>query len=146
MNRIWRGSIRKKGISVGSLQIAGWLLLLSASGAFAQQLKANDAPAQGDADAVVITFTRLGPYPSSINHTAAPFALCIENRSGVLDDTFSVVQVSGPGNGHGPSLRDLHSTHGKQRDHGSVHLTPGTYQLISQAHPDWIVTITIGGN
>lgn len=147
MNSILRGLIGKKRFSIGSLPVTGWLLLACTSWAFAGfQPPAVSVP--GETDAVVITLTRLGPYPSSIRHTAAPFVLCIVNRSGVLDDTFSVVQVSGPGqgNGRGPSLLDLRSTRAKQRDRGLTQLIPGTYQFVSQSHPGWIVTITIGAN
>jgi hypothetical protein len=62
------------------------------------------------------------------------------NRSGALDDTFSLVAN---GKGAGNSFLDLHSTALRQRDHQIIKPLPGNYQLLFKAHPDWVVNITI---
>ncbi|MGH9436536.1 MAG: hypothetical protein ACRD22_01245 [Terriglobia bacterium] len=80
--------------------------------------------------------------------------LFIVNRSGVLDDKFSLVKKPAAGsaaasegaNSALPSLLDLHSTHRKQRDHRVIDPLPGNYQLRFHSHPQWVVNITITGN
>lgn len=102
----------------------------------------------GAVDIIQITVTRFGPYPGSITHSATPFLLCIVNRSGVLEDTFSVVQGATQGGQSAPlpSLLDLHSTLSKQRDHALIQPLAGSYHLIFQSHPGWMVNFTITGN
>ena len=67
--------------------------------------------------------------PTSIERSKGPFALFITNRSGFLEDTFSLVlkPVSPTALGSAvPSLLDLHSTQSKQRDHQLIDPMPGS--------------------
>jgi hypothetical protein len=43
------------------------------------------------ADAIAITVTRFGPYPNTITHANTPFVLDVSNRSGLLEDTYSLL-------------------------------------------------------
>lgn len=130
------------------------LLLLFTPAMFAQLLTPNLQPSQ-KVPGVAITITRFGPYPTSIQRPEGPFVLFIANRSGVLDDKFSLVkklaagdtaEATGGASAALPSLLDLHSTHRKQRDHRLIDLLPGSYQLRFQSHPNWVVNIAITGN
>jgi hypothetical protein len=121
-----------------------WLLAAS----LPAQLQITN-PQEGDhPDVVVITITRFGPYPASLTHSSTPFFLSVVNRSGVLQDTLSIVQgAAGAGKDVKlPSLLDLHSTAAKQRDHALICPLPGSYHLVFQSHPDWIVNVTITAN
>ncbi len=100
-------------------------------------------------DAIAIVVTRFGPYPASITHSQSPFLLSVVNRSGVLEDTFSLTAnvsraLTPPSSV--ASLLDLHSTASRQRDHQIVQPLPGKYQLLFKSHPDWVVNITITAN
>jgi hypothetical protein len=133
-----RGSRRGAG---RALALAA--LLLPAWGAALAQLQPVNLQAGDRVDGVAIVLTRLGPYPNAFTHAATPFLLSIVNRSGVLEDTFSLVAA---GKGAANSFLDLHSTALRQRDHQIVKPLPGNYQLLFKAHPDWVVNITITGN
>lgn len=125
------------------------LLLSLAVLPVAAQLQPVNLQASDQPDAIAIVLTRFGPYPNSFTHAATPFLLSIVNRSGVLEDTFSL--ISNPSGAPQPpvtpadvtSLLDLHSTNTRQRDHQIIKPVPGSYQLIFKAHPDWVVNITI---
>lgn len=113
------------------------------------QLQTPNLQSTAKPDAIAIVVTRFGPYPASITHSLAPFLLSVVNRSGVLEDTFSL--VANPSGAATPpssftSLLDLHSTASRQRDHQIIQPLPGNYQLIFKSHPDWVVNITITGN
>lgn len=115
------------------------------------QLQPVNLQATDQVDAVAIVVTRFGPYPASITHSQAPFLLSIVNRSGILEDTFSLVlaPIATPTQGAAAaatSLLDLHSTASRQRDHQLIRALPGSYQLVFKSHPDWIVGITITAN
>jgi hypothetical protein len=127
-------------------------LLLFAIGAFGQLQTLHLQPSQ-KVPAVAITITRFGPYPTSIQRPEGPFVLFIANRSGVLDDKFSLVKKPAAGTAADsetaqtlPSLLDLHSTYRKQRDHRVIDPVPGQYQLRFHSHPKWVVNITITSN
>lgn len=112
------------------------------------QLQAPNVQASDHVDAVAITVTRFGPYPTLVTRPQGPFVLAVVNRSGVLDDTFSLVLKPSDATGSTPasSLLDLHSTHSKQRDHQLINPLPGSYQLLFKSHPDWVVDIAITAN
>lgn len=111
------------------------------------QLQTVNLQAGDKVDGVAIVVTRFGPYPTAFSHPAAPFLLSVVNRSGVLEDTFSLVlKPSSETNAAPASLLDLHSTATRQRDHQIIKPLPGDYQLLFKAHPDWVVNITISGN
>jgi hypothetical protein len=111
------------------------------------QLQTVNLQAGDKVDAVAIVVTRFGPYPAVFAHPASPFLLSIVNRSGTLEDTFSLIlKPSTASNTAAASLVDLHSTATRQRDHQIVKPLPGHYQLLFQSHPDWVVDITITGN
>jgi hypothetical protein len=116
------------------------------------QLQPVNLQGNDQVDAVAIVLTRFGPYPNSFTHTATPFLLSIVNRSGVLEDTFSIIRnPSGTPNPPAlaaalSSLLDLHSTHSRQRDHQIIKPLPGTYQIVFKAHPDWVINVTITAN
>lgn len=132
---------------------AAFAFLSFAMAGIAQLQTPNLQPGQ-KVPGVAITITPFGPYPTSIQRAEGPFVLFVVNRSGVLDDTFSLVKkpasseaaASGPVAGALPSLLDLHSTRGKQRDHRVIDPLPGNYQLRFHGHPNWAVSITITGN
>jgi hypothetical protein len=110
------------------------------------QLQTVNLQGSDKVDAVAIVVTRFGPYPAAFSHPASPFLLSIVNRSGILEDTFSLkLKPSGAGDA-AASLVELHSTASRQRDHQIVKPLPGNYQLFFQSHPDWVVDITITGN
>jgi hypothetical protein len=122
--------------------------MVFADGSFAQ-LQTPNVQAPSQVDIVAITFTPQGPYPSAFTHAASPFVVFLLNRSGELDDTFSLRikgADSGSGQGAAASLLDLHSTHSRQRDHALISPLPGTYELRSRAHPDQVVEVTITAN
>lgn len=111
------------------------------------QLQTVNLQAADKVDAVAIVVTRFGPYPASFSQPAAPFLLSIVNRSGVLDDTFSLIVKPAAATDAAPtSLLDLRSTPTRQRDHQILKPLPGNYQLRFQSHPDWVVDITITAN
>lgn len=128
---------------------AALLLVLAIAPAGAQQLQPVNLQATDQIDAVAIVLTRFGPYPASFTHPATPFLLSIVNRSGVLEDTISIIyNPSGAANPPSSpasvtSLLDLHSTSLRQRDHQIIKPLPGNYQLTFKAHPDWVVNVTI---
>ncbi len=105
------------------------------------QLQPAVVPDSGKVDGVTVVLTKAGPYPQSLTHASGTLLLSVVNRSGVVVDTFSLVQIAG-----GASLLDLHSTVTKQRDTKLLNPLPGSYQLRFQAHPDWVVDITITAN
>jgi hypothetical protein len=123
--------------------------LLTTSAAYGQ-LKAPALQASDKVDAVAVVVTRSGPYPQTIEHRTGPILLAVVNRSGLIVDTFSLVQapVSGQAasSAAAPSLLDLHSTATKQRDSQLIDPLPGSYQLRFLSHPDWVVDITITAN
>lgn len=133
------------------------ILTLFTSALFAQ-LQTPNLQGSEHVDATVITVTPFGPYPTKIKHGPNPFVLVVVNRSGVLDDTFSLVLKSSaepPDSPSDPSaavqpsahsLLDLHSTHKKHRDHKLIEPLPGNYQLRFLSHPNWVVDIEISGN
>lgn len=119
------------------------------SGTLWGQLQAPKLQSGTTPDAIAIVVTRFGPYPASITHSPGPFLLYVVNRSGILEDTFSL--VSNPSGAATPpssftSLLDLHSTGSHQRDHQIIQPLPGNYQLLFKSHPDWVVNITITAN
>ncbi len=139
---IMRRVARRKPACRATALVAAFLSLAASLPAQLQppNLQPSDKP-----DAVLITVTRFGPYPATISHSGLkPFVLCLVNRSGVLDDTFSLVQ--GPVGVAAVSLLDLHSTAAKQRDHAVIFPLPGTYRMIFQSHPGWSVTFNITAN
>ena len=121
-------------------------LLLLAGSLWGQLQPVNLANGE-NVDAVAIVITRFGPYPAAFTHSAAPFLLLVVNRSGVLEDTFSLLPkpVAGVA-ASATSLLDLHATASRQRDHQLINPVPGIYQLVFKSHPDWIVNITITAN
>jgi hypothetical protein len=126
------------------------LLLLPSATALAQ-LQTPNVQASTHVDAVAITVTRFGPYPTSITRPQGPFVLFIVNHSGALADTFSLVlkppaSAATTTQGALSSLLDLHSTLIKQRDHQLIDPLPGNYQLRFLSHPNWVVNITIDAN
>jgi hypothetical protein len=104
------------------------------------QLQPVNLQATDQVDAIAIVVTRFGPYPNSFTHPATPFLLSIVNRSGTLEDTFSLVKN---GSTAANSLLDLHSTSVRQRDHQIIKPVAGSYQLLFRSHPDWVVNVTI---
>ncbi len=126
------------GAVLAGTAVLGWWLTPSI--AFGQMQTVTGPPA----DAVAITVSRFGPYPAAISHVTTPFIIAVVNRSGVLDDTFSLLQIDGQKNRHG--ILDLHSTQSKQRDHQTIDLLPGDYELRFKSHADWVVNITITEN
>lgn len=111
------------------------------------QLQTLNLQASDKVDAVAIVVTRFGPYPASFSHPAAPFLLSVVNRSGVLEDTFSlIIKPSSETNAQPASLLDLHSTATRQRDHQIIKPLPGEYQLRFKSHPEWAVDISITAN
>jgi len=113
------------------------------------QLQTPNLQSAAKPDAIAIVVTRFGPYPTSITHSPTPFLLSVVNRSGVLEDTFSL--VANPSGAVSPlsaftSLLDLHSTASRQRDHQIIQPAPGDYQLVFKSHSDWVVNIAITAN
>lgn len=125
---------------------AGLLVALSAWG----QLQAPTVQPGQQLDAIAIRITRFGPWPASVTHNSAPFLLSVVNRSGIFEDTYSLIlkpAAASSGNAATPaSLLDLHSTETRQRDHQLIQLLPGDYELHFKSRPDWVVTITITAN
>lgn len=125
---------------VGALLLAGTLW---------GQLPTPNLQSGSTPDAIAIVVTRFGPYPASLTHSPSAFLLSVVNRSGILEDTFSL--VSSPSGAATPpssftSLLDLHSTGSRQRDHRIIQPLPGNYQLLFKSHPDWVVNIAITAN
>ena len=114
----------------------------------AAQLQTVNLQAEDKLEAVAITLTRRGPYPAEIERAAGPFLLFIVNRSGVLEDKYSLVKVGAEDAAAGelPSLLDFHSTLVRQRDHQVINPLPGEYELRFASRPEWKVKIRIGGN
>jgi hypothetical protein len=113
------------------------------------QLQSVNLQSTDQVDAVAIVVTRFGPYPAAITHSQMPFLLCVVNRSGILEDTFSLLlkpAVAANPAGAAASLLDLHSTSSRQRDSQLIKAFPGNYQLVFKSHPDWVVNITITAN
>ncbi|HEY7304653.1 MAG TPA: hypothetical protein VH601_11085 [Bryobacteraceae bacterium] len=87
-------SVHKKKLRAFHLPALAALLVLPASFAPAQM---QTLPAQMQTvttppvDAVAITVTRLGPYPNTVTHTNTPFVLDVSNRSGLLEDAYSLL-------------------------------------------------------
>lgn len=118
----------------------GALLLTPAAVAWCQLQTPTGPPV----DAIAITVTRFGPYPAAITHANTPFIIAVVNRSGALDDTFSLLLIDEQKNKK--NILDLHSTPTKQRDHQTIDLLPGSYELRFKSHPDWVVGVSISGN
>ena len=119
--------------------------LLGAGMAFGQLQTPNIGP-KDKVDVEAITVTQFGPYPTSIDRVAGPFILYVANRSGQLEDTFSLVVKPAAGSGNSPaaaSLLDLHAKRDQHRDHQLIDLLPGSYQLRFKSHPAWVVEIKI---
>jgi hypothetical protein len=125
-----------------------WLALTSPE-VFAQLQPAVVSPSE-KVDGLTVVLTKAGPYPQSFTHASGSLLLSVINRSGVVADTFSLVQApagaSPASTATAASLLDLHSTLTKQRDTKLLNPLPGTYQIRFQAHPDWVVNITITAN
>ena len=120
--------------------VAGIMALAASLPGQLQQSTLQPAPA----DAVVITVTRLGPYPVSFNHSAGPFVLWVMNHSNVREDSFSIVDdTTGV---PVPRLPVLHSTPSSYVDRALIQLPPGTYRLAFQSHSRWAVKIIITAN
>jgi hypothetical protein len=126
--------------------------VLLAAGSLWGQLQPVNLTGTGTVDAIAIVITRFGPYPAAVTHPAAPFLLFVVNRSGLLEDTFSLIPKAAAGSAAGAtaaastSLLDLHATASRQRDHQLISPLPGSYQLIFKSHPAWTVDITITAN
>jgi hypothetical protein len=123
------------------------LCALLLAGTLWGQLQTPNLQSGTTPDAIAIVVTRFGPYPAAFTHPAAPFLLLVVNRSGVLEDTFSLLPKPVAGiAAAATSLLDLHATASRQRDHQLINPLPGNYQLVFKSHPDWIVNITIPAN
>jgi len=112
--------------------------------AFAQLESPNPQPTD-NVDVITIRLTRFGAYPASVTHKHGPFVLLVSNRSGMLDDTYSLTRklpaTANPA--ASDSLLDFHSDHNAQRDYQLIKLTPGDYVLRAKSHSDWTVDIKI---
>jgi len=98
-------------------------------------------PVGSPVEAVLITLTRMGPYPDAIKHSTQAFRLWVVDRSDAGEDTFSIVQdATGV---PVPSLPSLHSTASKRFDNAVIQLPPGNYRLTLQAHSKWAVKIAV---
>jgi len=109
------------------------------------QLESPNPQPTDNVDVITIRLTRFGAYPASVTHKHGPFVLLISNRSGTLDDTYSLTRKlpAGANPAASDSLLDFHSDHTAQRDHQLIKLSPGDYVLRVKSHPDWTVDIKI---
>ncbi len=125
---------------------------LLVAGSLWAQLQPPNVQAGDQVDVLPIVVTRFGPYPASVTRSQGAFVLAVVNRSGILEDTYSLVLAPAAGAAAGSaqtppaSLLGLHSTSSKQRDHQLINPKPGDYQLLFLSHPDWVVTIAISAN
>jgi hypothetical protein len=142
-------AITRRVSNSGAQWLFGALLGVS-SLASAQLLPATIQPGQ-HVPAIVILVGNSGPYPQTVTQPEGPFILFVENHSSAIQDTFSLRRKdstsiqSTAGETPLASLLDLASTETQHHDYKLINAKPGDYILTFRSHPEWAVSITIGG-
>lgn len=99
-----------------------------------------------------VTVTPRGLEPLEIKHSAQPFLLIVDNRTGVENISFLLERVTSTqpretaGNNAVIIRNDVSVGNGRRKWHERIQLPPGEYVLRAVNHPDWSCRITITAN
>ena len=96
---------------------------------------ADEEPAGPESE--VVTLLPEGFEPAEITRPRGEFLLVVHNRSGLDEVTWRLEREAGS------RLREVRLGEGRLRSGSFEDLTPGTYLLSADGHPEWVCRVTI---